>query len=91
MPLLFFNTNDAACISVGIHEKADAPLQKKAENTEKSQKRSLVFESISKLKYLARDSPLTYTISRVDDPGQDSLERGKVGCCEKCFAFSVLP
>ena len=75
MPLLFLNTNDAARISVGIYEKADTPLQKKAENTEKSQKRSLVFENISKLKYLARDSPLTYITSRVDDPGQDSPER----------------
>ena len=75
MPLLFFNTNDAAHIAVGIYENADTQPQKKAENKEKNENGLSIFENVCKLKYLARDSPLTYTTSRVDDPRQDILER----------------
>ena len=69
MSLIFFNLDDAARISIGMHRADTYPREKL--KTRRSQKPSLVFGNISKLKYLARDSPLTYTASRVDDPGQD--------------------
>lgn len=70
MPLLFFNTNDAALISLSVHHKADTPPQRKAENC----LLCLEYQQIEVLTpYAARDSPLTYTTSKVDDPEQDSL------------------